>query len=79
MTGFLFKNDGSRNAFKIPERAWSPAKKRNEGKYPPNLLLMNSPIIGPIRSPTPAAVSAYPNIFSLLDEKVEARIEYETS
>ena len=58
ITGLLFRNDGNKRAFTIPETAYRPAKKRKEGKYPPNLMFMNSPMIGPIRSPTPAAVSA---------------------
>ncbi len=79
MTGFLFREDGRSTIFSIPERASSPAKNRKDGRYPPRLLLMNSPATGPISSPTPAAVSAYPKIFSLFDAKLEASMEYETS
>jgi len=50
-------------------------KNKKEGKYPPVLLNMNSPIMGPIRRPEPAAVSAYPIIYSLLDAKLEVKME----
>jgi hypothetical protein len=69
------REDGRRITFEIPAIPRRTPKNKKAGKYPPILLNMNSPIIGPIIRPDPAAVSAYPIIYSLLEAKVEVNTE----
>jgi hypothetical protein len=71
----LLREDGRRITFEIPAIQRKAPKNKKAGKYPPIFVNMNSPIIGPIIRPEPAAVSAYPIIFSLLEAKVEVKIE----
>ena len=56
-TGLWLSEEGSKKMLVSAARANIEAKKRKEGKYP-KFLFINSPIIGPARSPRPPAVSA---------------------
>ena len=67
--------DGRRITFEIPAIPRRAPKNKKAGKYLPVLVNMKSPIIGPIIRPKPAAVSAYPIIYSHLEGKVEVKIE----